>query len=66
MAADFEFNDLEIVPDRRDYQPGDKAALQINTNRVGSAVLLFLRPANGIYQPPQLVQLTGKSTARGS
>ncbi len=61
-GAEFEFNDLEIVPDRRDYQPGEKAALQINTNRVGSAVLLFLRPANGIYQPPQLVQLTGKST----
>ncbi|TWU25654.1 MG2 domain protein [Bythopirellula polymerisocia] len=61
-GAEFEFNDLEIVPDRRNYQPGDKAALQINTNQVGSAVLLFLRPANGIYQPPQLVQLTGKST----
>ena len=61
-GVDFTFNDLEIVPDRREYQPGDKAALRINTNRVDSAVLLFLRPANGVYQLPKLVQLTGKST----
>ena len=61
-GSQFRFNDIEIVPDRRTYAPGQKAVLRINTNSIGSAVLLFLRPANGIYLPPQLVQLAGKST----
>lgn len=61
-GSEFRFNDLEITADRREYQPGDKAALQINTNRTGAAVLLFLRPSGGVYQAPQLVRLDGKST----
>ena len=60
-GSEFRFNDLELVPDRREYQAGDKVALQINTNRAGAAVLLFSRPSGGIYLPPKLVQLTGKS-----
>ncbi len=50
------------MPDKTEYAPGDKVQLQINTNRTGSTVLLFLRPSNGVYQPPQFLQLTGKST----
>jgi uncharacterized protein YfaS (alpha-2-macroglobulin family) len=61
-GGDFRFNNLEIVPDKREYAPGDKAALEINCNRAGAAVLLFLRPSNGVYLPPQFVQLKGKST----
>ena len=60
-GSQFRFNDLEIVPDQREYAAGDKVALQINTNRTGAAVLLFLRPSNGVYLPPQLVRLDGKS-----
>jgi uncharacterized protein YfaS (alpha-2-macroglobulin family) len=59
---EFRFNDLEIVPDKREYAPEEKVNLQINTNRVGSTVLLFVRPTNGIYLPPQLLRLAGKST----
>jgi len=61
-GAAFRFNDLEIIPEKSAYAPGEKVQLQINTNRVGSTVLLFLRPLNGVYQPPQLIRLTGKST----
>ncbi|MGE3639942.1 MAG: alpha-2-macroglobulin [Pirellulales bacterium] len=61
-GSDFRFNDLEIVPEKSEYGPGEKVQLQINTNRVGSTVLLFLRPVNGVYQPPQMLRLTGKST----
>lgn len=61
-GGDFRFNDVEIVPERREYAPGDKARLQVSVNRPGAAVLLFLRPANGIYLPPQVVRLSGKST----
>ena len=61
-GSEFRFNDLELVPDRREYEPGEKVQLQINTNRAGAAVLLFVRPSNGIYPEPQLVRLEGKST----
>jgi alpha-2-macroglobulin len=61
-GSEFRFNDLEIVPDKREYAPDDKVQLQINTNRTGSTVLLFVRPSNGIYLPPQLLSIAGKST----
>jgi uncharacterized protein YfaS (alpha-2-macroglobulin family) len=36
--------------------------MMINTDYPGAAVLLFVRPANGIYLPPEIVRMTGKST----
>jgi uncharacterized protein YfaS (alpha-2-macroglobulin family) len=61
-GREFRFNDLELITDKREYAPGEKVQLLINTNRAGSAVLLFLRPTNGMYLPPKLVRLQGKST----
>ncbi|HID78668.1 MAG TPA: alpha-2-macroglobulin [Planctomycetaceae bacterium] len=61
-SADFRFNDLELVPDKAEYQPGETVKLMVNTNRAGSTVLLFVRPANGVYLPPQVLRLEGKST----
>ena len=61
-GSQFQFNDLELVPDLTEYRPGDKVKLRINTNRTGAAVLLFLRPSNSTYLKPQLVTLEGKST----
>lgn len=61
-SSQFRFNQLELIPDKREYQPGEKVKLQINTDRTGSTVLLFLRPANGVYRAPQVLRLEGKST----
>ncbi|HEV3006074.1 MAG TPA: alpha-2-macroglobulin family protein, partial [Pirellulales bacterium] len=61
-GAAYRFNHLELVPELREYQPGDKVKLQINTDRVGSTVLLFVRPVNGVYLAPQLLKLAGRST----
>ncbi len=61
-GSEFRFNDLEIVPDKREYAPDDKVQLQLNTNRTNSTILLFLRPSNGVYLPPQLLNVAGKST----
>ncbi|MFO0788040.1 MAG: MG2 domain-containing protein [Pirellulales bacterium] len=61
-GSEFRFNDLEIVPDKREYAPEEKVQLQLNTNRTGSTVLLFVRPSNGVYLPPQVLKLAGKST----
>ena len=57
----FHFNDLELLPDRREYQPGQSVNLLVNTNRSGGSVLLFVRPVNGIYLKPKLLRLAGKS-----
>ena len=62
-GRDYQFNDLELIPDRRDYAPGEKVQLRVNTNQVGSTVLLFVRPTNGVYAaPPQVLRIDGKST----
>jgi len=62
-GSQFQFNDLELIADKKHYAPGDKVKLQLNTNRSASAVLLFVRPLNGVAKTaPQLIKLSGKST----
>ena len=61
-GSGFRFNDLEIIPDKKEYRPGDTLRLLINTNRTDSTVLLFVRPANSIYQLPKVLRLRGQST----
>ncbi|HEX4413530.1 MAG TPA: MG2 domain-containing protein [Lacipirellulaceae bacterium] len=61
-GSEFRFNDLEIIPDKHEYAPDDKVQLQINANHTNSTILLFVRPSNGVYLPPQLLTLAGKST----
>ncbi|MEQ9412005.1 MAG: MG2 domain-containing protein [Fuerstiella sp.] len=58
----YRFNDLELITEKRDYQPGETASLQINTNKPDSTVLLFVRPMNGLAPEPRVLQLEGKST----
>ncbi|MEE8452661.1 MAG: MG2 domain-containing protein, partial [Thermoguttaceae bacterium] len=60
-GSQFRFNHVELIPEKPDYAPGDTLRLQINTDRVGSTVLLFTRPANGVYLPPKVIRMTGKS-----
>jgi uncharacterized protein YfaS (alpha-2-macroglobulin family) len=60
-GKDFRFNDLELITDKREYAPGDKVKLMVNTNKNDSVVLLFARPTNGVYLPPQVRRLQGKS-----
>ena len=60
-GSKFRFNDLELIAEKREYTPGDKVRLLVNTNRVDSTVALFLRPNDGEYSKPQLLHLKGKS-----
>ncbi len=60
-GADFKFNDLELVADKPQYKPGESVNLNVNVNHAGGSVLLFLRPANGIYLKPKLLRIKGKS-----
>ena len=61
-GASYRFNDLELIPDKREYAAGHKVKLMINTNRADGFIWLFLRPSNGVYLPPTLLRLDGKST----
>jgi uncharacterized protein YfaS (alpha-2-macroglobulin family) len=61
-GARYRFAKIELVPDDSEYAPGDRVRLLINTDRAGAAVVLFVRPANGIYLPPRVIHMTGKST----
>lgn len=61
-SSAFRFSSIELVPDQREYQPGDKVKLMVNTDRAGGTVLLFVRPSNGVYLPPKVIRLDGKST----
>ncbi|TWT88286.1 MG2 domain protein [Pseudobythopirellula maris] len=60
-GGEFLYNELELVLDKPEHQPGDTLRLQVNTNRVGSSVLLFVRPEGRVYPAPQRLQLAGKS-----
>ncbi|MEI6219297.1 MAG: MG2 domain-containing protein, partial [bacterium] len=57
----FRFNEIELVPDKREYKPGERVRLMVNTEQSGGTVVLFVRPANGIYLKPKILRLTGKS-----
>jgi alpha-2-macroglobulin len=58
----FRFNDIELLTDKKEYQAGDTVKLMVNTDRADGTVVLFLRPTNGIYLPPKVIRLKGKST----
>ncbi|MDR1383719.1 MAG: alpha-2-macroglobulin [Planctomycetaceae bacterium] len=60
--ATFRFNELEIIPNKAEFAPGENVELLVNTNRPNSTVLLFVKPANGVYLPPQLLKIAGQST----
>ncbi|MBX9788870.1 MAG: alpha-2-macroglobulin [Pirellulales bacterium] len=61
-SGDYRFSALEVIPEKREYRPGEKVGLMINTDRVGSTVLLFIRPTDGTYLPPRTLRLQAKST----
>ena len=61
-GADYRFAKIELIADKAEYAPGDKVKLQINTDRPGAAVVLFVRPVNGIYLRPRVIVPIGKST----
>jgi alpha-2-macroglobulin len=60
-SANFRFNDLELITEKREYDPAEKVKLMVNTNRADAAVLLFVRAVNGVCLPPKLLNMAGKS-----
>ncbi|MEZ5329648.1 MAG: MG2 domain-containing protein [Verrucomicrobiales bacterium] len=61
-GREFRFSQLELIPDKAEYAPGEKLKLMINAEHADSTVALFVRPADGAYSKPEIIRLTGKST----
>jgi alpha-2-macroglobulin len=61
-GKEYRFNDIELITQKREYRDGEKIELMINTNRSDATVALFVRPVNGVYLPPKIVRMKGKST----
>ncbi|MEZ6061368.1 MAG: alpha-2-macroglobulin family protein [Planctomycetaceae bacterium] len=50
------------MTEKKEYQPGEKVSLLINTDKSDSTVLLFVRAMNGLVPKPLVLRLDGKST----
>ena len=62
QSDDLRFNDLELIPDKGEYAPGETMKLMVNTNRAGATVILFMRASNGVCVEPRTLKIEGKST----
>ena len=65
-GRNFVFDHLELTPDLREYAPGDKVRLRINTRAKDSTVLLFVRPENGVYPKPKILRIKRKQHGPGN
>ncbi|MEM7010744.1 MAG: MG2 domain-containing protein, partial [Verrucomicrobiota bacterium] len=63
-SGGFRFNDLELIPDKPTYRPGETARILVNTDRADGVVVLFIRPIGGAYRKPEILRLSGKSLVR--
>ena len=61
-GRNFRFSQIELIPDKTEYQPGERMELAVNTDHENGVVLLFVRPANGVAKPPKVLRLQGRST----
>ncbi len=61
QGEDFRYNGLELLPDKREYAPGETLKLNIVADREDAQVFLFLRPLDGVYREPQMVKLQAKA-----
>ena len=57
----YRFHHLELLPDKKEYAPGEVVSLAINQNREDGTVVLFARPSNGMYLPPVVMRPHGKA-----
>lgn len=60
-AGDFRYNDLELIPDKKEYRPGDTVKLLVNVNKRKSRVWLFIRANQGKQEETRIIRIKGKS-----
>ena len=60
-GENFRFAELELIAEKKEYTPGEKAELLLTSEKENSRVLLFVRPVAGVYSEPVHLDLQGKS-----
>jgi len=60
-GGDFRYDDLELIPDRKEYKPGDTVKLLVNVNKRKSRVWLFIRSSQGKDEETRIIRIKGKS-----
>lgn len=55
------YNGLELIPQLKEYAPGQALELMVNTDQPDSTVMLFVRPSHGICPRPQIIRMKGQS-----
>ena len=60
-AGDFRYADLELIPDKKEYRPGDAVKLLVNVNKPDSRVWLYIRSAQGDKEETRIIRMDGKS-----
>lgn len=60
-GGDFRYGDLELIPDKPEYAPGETVRLLVNTDRTNATVTLFVRPVGGVYGTPEVFPIAGKN-----
>jgi uncharacterized protein YfaS (alpha-2-macroglobulin family) len=63
-GRDYRFAQIELVPEKAEYAPGEEVKLLINTERADSTVFFYVKPSAGIAPRPQLIKLAGKSNTQ--
>jgi hypothetical protein len=58
----YRFNDLEVIADKRTYQPGDTAHLLINTAESNSRILFADQVSQGVLLNWRFIDLPSRST----
>ncbi len=61
VEGNFRYNDLELIPDKKEYRPGDTVKLLVNVNQPNSRVWLHIRTTGGEKSETRIIRVKGKS-----
>lgn len=61
-GRDYRFAQIELVPEKAEYAPGEAVRVLINTERADSTVFFYIKPSAGIAKRPQIIRPSGKSS----
>jgi uncharacterized protein YfaS (alpha-2-macroglobulin family) len=61
VEGNFRYNDLELIPDKKEYRPGDTVNLLVNVNQPNSRVWLYIRPSQGKVAETKIIQIQDQS-----
>ncbi|MDO4558459.1 MAG: MG2 domain-containing protein, partial [Planctomycetia bacterium] len=61
-AAKYRFNGIELLPDRREYTPGETVRLRVATNQENGFIQMYIRTKeNAPWAHPRFIRLEGRS-----